>query len=158
MVASAAGAADAWTKEPRVIEEYGFLVYDLHRRNLKLLPNGDFIFRLAEDVATGTVYWAYMGTTADVVAVVTDPDIARRAEDVRQLMLRVAELPKRVGCGVGLIHTSTVYVVPTGYVQGESDAYLDLRPLYATGVVQSDETGRAPVRLLAFKMDPYSEK
>src|SRR3546814_3368551 len=37
------------------------------RTNLKRLDNGDFMFRLARDLRTGIVYWAYMGSTRHVV-------------------------------------------------------------------------------------------
>src|SRR3546814_9113807 len=42
------------------------------RSTLKPLNNRDFLFRLARDLRTGIVYWAYMGSTRHVIAVSSD--------------------------------------------------------------------------------------
>src|SRR3546814_18603545 len=85
---------------------------DLDRSNLKRLNNGDFLFRLARDLRSGIVYWAYMGSTRHVIAVASDgPGLADEGAAPAAL-LRITNLPRRVGCGVGLLHRSWVYVVP----------------------------------------------
>src|SRR3546814_4221967 len=120
------------------------------RTNLKRLDNGDFMFRLARDLRTGIVYWAYMGSTRHVVAVA--PDRRALADDAaaRAALLRITDLPRRVGCGVGLIHRSWVYVVPEGVRFGASGAAPDIGSVLVKGEVRNDVTARTPVSLLAY--------
>src|SRR3546814_89236 len=121
------------------------------RTNLKRLDNGDFMFRLARDLRTGIVYWAYMGSTRHVVAVA--PDWRALADDAvaRAALLRIVDLPRRVGCGVGLIHRSWVYVVPEDVRFGVSGAAPDIRPVLVKGEVRNAVSGRATDSLLSYR-------
>src|SRR3546814_15584210 len=66
------------------------------RRNLKRLNNGDFLFRLARDLRTGIVYWAYMGSTLHVIAFAsTAPGLADQGAS-RAALLRLHLLPRSV--------------------------------------------------------------
>lgn len=121
------------------------------RGNLKNLSNGAFLFRLARERHTGVVYWAYMGTTRHVIATVPDSRLLADDGAARAILLRIADLPARVGCGVGLIHQSYVYVVPEDAKFGERRYRPDVAPLYAMGEVRNDTSGRTPTRLLSFK-------
>jgi len=139
-------AADAEV-EDGTLEIFGLA----DRSNLKRLDNGDFLFRLARDLRTGIVYWAYMGSTRHVIAVA--PDRRALADDTaaRVALLRIADLPRRVGCGVGLIHRSWVYVVPEDVSFGVSGAAPDIRPVLVKGEVRNDVSGRTPVSLLSYR-------
>src|SRR3546814_6418978 len=90
------------------------------RSNLKRLNNGDFLFRLARDLRSGIVYWAYMGSTRHVIAVASDGHGLADEGAARAALLRITDLPRRVGSVVGLIHRSWVYVVPAGMRVGAS--------------------------------------
>lgn len=120
------------------------------RSNLRRLDNGDFLFRLARDLRTGIVYWAYMGSTRHVVAFTPDRSALADDEVARAALLRIADLPRRVGCGVGLIHRSWVYIVPEGVMFGAAGATPDIAPVFVKGEVQNDVSGRTPVSLLSF--------
>jgi len=156
LLAAFATFCEAEAREPRVIEENGFIVHDLHRSNLRHLATGDFIFRLAEDRATDVVYWAYMGTTEDVIAVLPPGHALPDEAAVRRLMRRVADLPTRVGCGVGTIHRSNVYVVPADFAEVETGRYVRLGPILAEGTIRNDTSGETPTELIGLRIDPQA--
>ena len=121
------------------------------RSNLRRLENGDFLFRLARDTESGIVYWAYMGSTRHVIAVVPDRELPSDSEWARAAILRVADLPRRVGCGVGLIHRSWVYLVPGDARFLPRRGSPTIGPELAQGEVRNDVSGRSPVELLSFR-------
>lgn len=131
------------------LETYGLA----DRSNLRRLKNGDFLFRLARDTESGIVYWAYMGSTRHVIAVVPDTELPSDSEWARTAMLRVADLPRRVGCGVGLIHRSWVYLVPADARFLPRQGSPTIEPVLAQGEVRNDVSGRSPVELLSFRSD-----
>ena len=140
----------AEAKTARVIEQDGFLIYDLNRSNLRPLPSGDFMFRLAVDKATGATFWAYMGTTEDIVVTLVDPELVRDDNAVRSLLLRIVHLPTRVGCGVGTIHTSNFVVLDEGFSPPLEGGYHDLGPRLIEGQIQNDTSDAMPPRFLAY--------
>lgn len=121
------------------------------RRNLKRLSNGDFLFRLALDRSTGVVYWAYMGTTQHVIAMVPNRGLLADDGAARRILLRISDLPTRVGCGVGLIHQSKVYVVPEDAEFGSTEYDPNVTPLYVVGEVRNDTSERTPTTLLSYR-------
>ena len=78
------------------------------RSNLRRLPNGDFMFRVGRDKKSAVVYWAYMGNSKNIVAVVPSTDTVRERDAAIRVFLAVTKLPQRVACGAGLVHTSNV--------------------------------------------------
>src|SRR3546814_2200277 len=62
----------------------------------------------------------------------------------RAALLRITDLPRRVGCGVGLIHRSWVYVVPEGVRFGASGAAPDIGSVLVKGEVRNDVSARTP--------------
>lgn len=141
-----ASAADA-VGEDGTLEIFGLA----DRSNLKRLDNGDFLFRLARDQRTGIVYWAYMGSTRHVIAVAPDRRALTDDTAARAALLRITDLPRRVGCGVGLIHRSWVYVVPEDVRFGVSGTAPDIEPVLVKGEVRNDVSGRTPVSLLSYR-------
>lgn len=142
--------SSAVAKVARVVEENGFLVYDLDRSNLRPLPSGDFMFRLAVDKATGATFWAYMGTTEDIVVTLPQADLAHDDSAMRALVLRIVHLPKRVGCGVGTIHTSNFMVLADHFEAPLDGGYGDLGPRLVEGQIQNDTSGAAPPHFLSY--------
>src|SRR3546814_2951076 len=79
-----------------------------------------------------------MGSTRHVIAVASDgPGLADEGA-ARAALLRITDLPRRVGCGVGLIHRSWVYVVPEGVRFGASGAAPDIGSVLVKGEVRND--------------------
>jgi len=152
-LAFVAPATVALAEEPpsaSVVVENDLETYSLaDRSNLRRLDNGDFLFRLARDLRSDVTYWAYMGSTRHVIAVTPTP-ASLTDEQARSVLLRVTELPARVGCGVGLIHRSWVYIVPEEATFANTAFAPKVSPLLAKGEVQNDVSGQTPVELLSF--------
>src|SRR3546814_11717213 len=84
-----------------------------------------------------------MGSTRHVIAVASDgPGLADEGA-ARAAPLRITDLPRRVGCGVGLIHRSWVYVVPDGVGFGASGHAPDIGSGLVTGDVPHSVSDRA---------------
>lgn len=147
-------ASENRSRDPRIVQSVsGLEVFRLADQiNLRDLDNGHFLFRLAREKRTGVVYWAYMGMTRDVIAMVPDA-VSASLDDgtARKIMLRVADLPTRVGCGVGQIHRSKVFIVPEAVKFAESEFTPEATPLFAVGEVRNDTSGRTPTRLMSYK-------
>lgn len=124
-----------------------------NQSNRRRLENGEFLFRLARDIEGRIVYWAYMGSTRHVIAVVPDIELSSDSEWARAAMLRVVDLPCRVGCGVGLIHRSWVYLAPADVRFLPVLGSLTIEPVLAQEKVCSDVSGRSPVELHSFRSD-----
>ena len=121
------------------------------RSNLRRLANGDFLFRLAKDLRNGIVYWAYNGTTRHIIAVAPDRAALADHSFARSVLIRITDLPKRVGCGVGLIHRSWVYVVPGDAGFGESGLAPEVSPVFVKAEVRNDVSGRTPTAVLFYR-------
>lgn len=121
------------------------------RSNLRRLPNGDFMFRVGRDKKSAVVYWAYMGNSKNIVAVVPSTDTVRERDAAIRVFLAVTKLPQRVACGAGLVHTSNVVLVPETpqLLIGERYPHFDV--VYASGVIRNDLSGKSPTMLRDYR-------
>lgn len=150
------GSSDAETASAKTVGQDGpnpeLEVFKLSdRSNIRDLSNGDFLFRLARDVKTKVVYWAYMGSTREIIATVPDRSGLTNDTKAKAILLRIVDLPARVGCGVGQIHQSKVYVVPENAEFTGRDFKLKVSPVYIRGEVRNDVSGRTPTTLLSYR-------
>ena len=157
--------AETWTKESGALvltdnpvsadDIEGYRLAD--RSNLKRLTNGDFMFRVGRDKVSGVVYWAYMGNSKNIVAVVPSTDTVRERDTTFRVFLAVTKLPQRVACGAGLVHTSNVVLVPETPQLLVGKRYPHFDAVYASGVIRNDLSGKSPTMLRGYRNNVAAE-